>query len=115
MIFCFACLSLNCLAQDIHEVSLGNCGFAGPDYLTNDLSCDHFRGSSDTALKKEAALQLLTTAWKWITGQQADQGNPQSAYGYDQKNQLNKGQKFEPQFRLKAHSEDLYLVVAYEF
>lgn len=102
-----------CSAENLSDLSLGNCGFAGPEFMTNDYNCHQIQQRSDTGIKREALVQLASMAWGWITGKSAEE-DPVEHWDQQQAS-LNKGNKFEPKFALKAHSDDVYLTVAYEF
>lgn len=103
-----------CFAQDADNLSLGNCGFAGPEFMTNDYSCQQFQQRSDSGIKKEALLHLVSVAWEFITGEDADTHAVAENFGRPQAS-LNEGQKFEPRFRLSAQSDEVLLTVAYDF
>lgn len=102
-----------CIADDLANVSLGNCGFAGPEHLTDSFFCKESSNYSSNAVKKQAALQLVSMAWNWFTG--AESNVAEQGYLGKQQADLNEGQRLEPKFSLSAHSDELYLTVAYEF
>ena len=100
-----------CYAESTDSVHMGSCGFTGAE-LTYAFECDQPTGSSK-GIKKEAAKQLLSMAWGWVTGDK-----PKAAslgYAGHKVQSLNDGQKFDPRFRIKARRDNLYLTVAYDF
>lgn len=103
-----------CFAQDMENMTLGNCGFAGSDFMTNHYSCHQIQRRSDNGIRKEALLQLASAAWGLITGQDSDQQDAADNFGKPQAS-LNEGQKLEPRFSLSAQSDEVLFTVAYEF
>lgn len=102
-----------CLAQDSEDMSLGNCGFAGPDIMTTHYTCQQIQQRSDSGVKREALAQLASMAWGLLTGKQTTEDAADN-FGTE-KESLNSGQKMEPKFSLDAHGDELFLTVAYEF
>ncbi|MDX1692670.1 MAG: hypothetical protein R3208_02825 [Ketobacteraceae bacterium] len=102
-----------CFAQDMSDVSFGNCGFAGPEFMTSDYNCHQIQQRSDNGVKKEALLHLASMAWDLITGDTEEKDTAEN-FGVEQAS-LNEGQKLEPRFSLSAESDELYLTVSYEF
>lgn len=102
-----------CLAQDMEDLSLGNCGFAGPEFMTTDYTCHQIQQRSDSGVKREALAHLASMAWGFLTGQETGQDTAEN-FGREA-NSLNEGQKLEPKFSLDAHGDEVFLTVAYEF
>lgn len=100
-----------CVAETKGDMHLGSCGFAGAEYLANDYSCNH-HSSSNYHIKKEAAKQILSMAWKWMTGAQPT--NAAAQYFEARGHKIADG-AIEPKFGVSAQSDELYLTVAYEF
>lgn len=91
---------------------MGSCGFTGAESLTNYFECDQPTGSAK-GIKKEAAKQLLSMAWGWVTGEKPTAAS--LGYAGHKVQSLNEGQKFDPSFRIKARRDNLYVTVAYDF